>query len=64
MGILGISGSRMNVLIKTGKLEFVKKLGDVSLFLRVDIEAKKNELEALREKDQPYFKKNNLFVLE
>ncbi|WP_239499974.1 hypothetical protein [Bacillus pseudomycoides] len=54
----------MNVLIKTGKLEFVKKLGDVSLFLRVDIEAKKNELEALREKDQPYFKKNNLFVLE
>ncbi|HFK1463628.1 TPA: helix-turn-helix domain-containing protein [Bacillus cereus] len=54
MEILDVSRSRMSVLIKTGKLEPVKKLGNVSLFLRVDIEEKKKELEVLREKYQPY----------
>lgn len=54
MEILDVSRSRMSVLIKTGKLEPVKKLGNVSLFLRADIEEKKKELEVLREKYQPY----------
>ncbi|KYQ03771.1 hypothetical protein B4079_1053 [Bacillus cereus] len=44
----------MSVMIKSGKLTPVKKLGNVSLFLKADIETKKEELEGLREKFRPY----------
>ncbi|MFV1009073.1 DNA-binding protein [Bacillus cereus] len=54
MGILDVSRSRMSVMIKSGKLTPVKKLGNVSLFLKADVEAKKEELEGLREKFRPY----------
>ncbi|MBE7099935.1 helix-turn-helix domain-containing protein [Bacillus cereus] len=54
MEILGVSRSRMSVMIKSGKLTPIKKLGNVSLFLKADIESKKEELEGLREKFRPY----------
>ncbi|AVR33507.1 DNA-binding protein [Bacillus cereus] len=54
--ILGVKRARMSQLIKEGKLTPVKKLDKVSLFLRADLEVKKKELEALREKYQPYNK--------
>ncbi|WP_026593013.1 helix-turn-helix domain-containing protein [Bacillus sp. UNC437CL72CviS29] len=52
--ILGITRARMSQLIKQGKITPVKKLDKVSLFLRVDVEEKRKELETLREKYQPY----------
>ncbi|KFN01259.1 DNA-binding protein [Bacillus clarus] len=52
--ILGITRARMSQLIKQGKITPVKKLDKVSLFLRVDVEGKRKELEALREKYRPY----------
>lgn len=52
--ILGITRARMSQLIKQGKITPVKKLDKVSLFLRVDVEEKRKELEALREKYRPY----------
>ena len=56
MEILGVNRSRMSALIKTGKLTPIKKLGNVSIFLKTDIEAKKEELEELRAKFRPYDK--------
>ena len=41
MEILGVNRSRMSALIKAGKLSPIKKLGNVSIFLKADIEAKK-----------------------
>ncbi|WP_214483090.1 helix-turn-helix domain-containing protein [Bacillus sp. SM2101] len=52
--ILGVTRQRMSQLISSGKLTPVKKLRGDSLFLRVDIEAKKAELEELRKKYRPY----------
>ncbi|NIL33294.1 helix-turn-helix domain-containing protein [Bacillus thuringiensis] len=52
--ILDITRARMSQLIKQGKITPVKKLDKVSLFLRADVEEKRKELEALREKYQPY----------
>ncbi|HFK1717448.1 TPA: DNA-binding protein [Bacillus cereus] len=52
--ILSITRARMSQLIKQGKITPVKKLDKVSLFLRVDVEEKRKELEALREKYRPY----------
>ncbi|KFN01796.1 DNA-binding protein [Bacillus clarus] len=52
--ILSITRIRMSQLIKKGKMKPVKKLDKVSLFLRVDVEGKRKELEELREKYQPY----------
>ncbi|KAB2439803.1 helix-turn-helix domain-containing protein [Bacillus luti] len=56
MEILGVNRSRMSALIKAGKLTPIKKLGNVSIFLKADIEAKKEELEELRTKFRPYDK--------
>ncbi|MDA2654273.1 helix-turn-helix domain-containing protein [Bacillus bombysepticus] len=56
MEILGVNRSRMSALIKAGKLTPIKKLGNVSIFLKADIEAKKEELEELRAKFRPYDK--------
>jgi predicted DNA-binding transcriptional regulator AlpA len=56
MEILGVNRSRMMLLIKAGKLSPIKKLGNVSIFLKADIEAKKEELEELRAKFRPYDK--------
>lgn len=56
MEILGVNRSRMSALIKAGKLTPIKKLGNVSIFLKSDIEAKKEELEELRAKFRPYDK--------
>ncbi|MEG7831729.1 helix-turn-helix domain-containing protein [Bacillus cereus] len=52
--ILDITRARMSQLIKQGKITPVKKLDKVSLFLRADVEEKRKELEALREKYQLY----------
>lgn len=51
---LGISRARMSTMIKTGKLEPVKKMAKDSLFLKSDIEKKKEELEHLRKKYRPF----------
>jgi len=56
MEILDVNRSRMSALIKAGKLIPIKKLGNVSIFLKADIEAKKEELEELRAKFRPYDK--------
>ncbi|MGN4457267.1 DNA-binding protein [Bacillus cereus group sp. MYBK57-1] len=56
MESLGVNRSRMSALIKAGKLTPIKKLGNVSIFLKADIEAKKEELEELRAKFRPYDK--------
>ncbi|MGN4409862.1 DNA-binding protein [Bacillus cereus group sp. MYBK59-1] len=56
MEILGVNRSRMSALIKAGKLSPIKKLGNVSIFLKANIEAKKEELEELRAKFRPYDK--------
>lgn len=56
MEILGVNRSRMSALIKAGKLTPIKKLGNVSIFFKADIEAKKEELEELRAKFRPYDK--------
>lgn len=56
MEILGVNRSRMSALIKADKLSPIKKLGNVSIFLKADIEAKKEELEELRAKFRPYDK--------
>ena len=56
MEILGVNRSRMSALIKAGKLTPIKKLGNVSIFLKADIEDKKEELEELRAKFRPYDK--------
>ncbi|MHA2888556.1 hypothetical protein [Bacillus cereus] len=42
--ILGISRSRMNMLLKKGQLEPIKRTIGVNLFLRDDIMNKKEEL--------------------
>ena len=54
MEILDVNRSRMSAMVKAGKLTPIKKLGNVSIFLKSDIEAKKEELEGLREKFRPY----------
>nr|WP_236603135.1 helix-turn-helix domain-containing protein [Bacillus cereus] len=51
--ILGISRARMSHMIKNGKIVPAKKLGCVSLFLKSDLEKKKEELIVLREKYNP-----------
>ncbi|MDU0073255.1 helix-turn-helix domain-containing protein [Bacillus sp. FSL M8-0052] len=52
--LLGITRARMSQLINNGKLNPVKKLRGISLFLRADLEKKKKELEAGRKKYRPY----------
>ncbi|CAM4018419.1 hypothetical protein BAQ46_04360 [Bacillus paranthracis] len=42
--ILGISRSRMNMLLKKGQLEPIRRTTGVNLFLRDDIVKKKEEL--------------------
>lgn len=54
MEILDVNRSRMSALVKAGKLSPVKKTSNVSLFLKSDIESKKEELEVLRVKYRPY----------
>ncbi|PHD29916.1 helix-turn-helix domain-containing protein [Bacillus wiedmannii] len=51
--ILGVSRSRMSRMIKDGKIVPAKKLGCISLFLKSDLEKKKEELIVLRKKYQP-----------
>ncbi|MGO0657562.1 helix-turn-helix domain-containing protein [Bacillus mycoides] len=51
---LEISRARMSHMIKNGKIVPVKKQGCVSLFLREDLEKKKEELVALRKVYRPY----------
>ncbi|WP_307894079.1 helix-turn-helix domain-containing protein [Bacillus swezeyi] len=52
--LLEVNRSRMSQLISGGKLIPVKKMSGTSLFLRSDVEEKKKELEAGREKYRPY----------
>jgi len=51
--ILGVTRQRMYQLISSGKLNPIKKLRGDSLFLRLDVEQKKIELEELRKKYGP-----------
>lgn len=51
---LGISRARLSSLIKNGKINPVKKLGCVSLFLKSDLAEKRKELVELRKKYRPY----------
>lgn len=53
---LDISRARMSTLIKQGKIKPIKKFGCVSLFLKEDLIAKKQELIELRKKYRPYEK--------
>lgn len=53
MAYLGVSRSRMSRMIKDGKIVPCKKMGCVSLFLKVDLEKKLEELIVLRKKYQP-----------
>ncbi|KDE23179.1 helix-turn-helix domain-containing protein [Bacillus subtilis] len=52
--LLGVNRQRVSQLISSGKLDPVKKLSGISLFLRTDLEEKKKELEAGRKKYRPY----------
>ncbi|XLP22264.1 helix-turn-helix domain-containing protein [Bacillus toyonensis] len=52
--MLGISRARMSHLIKNGKIVPLKKQGAISLFLRKDLEKKKDELIKLRKIYRPY----------
>lgn len=52
--VLEISRARLNKMVTDGKLNPVKKLPGISLFLRRDVEEKKKELGALRKKYRPY----------
>ncbi|MDT3495906.1 helix-turn-helix domain-containing protein [Bacillus toyonensis] len=52
--MLGISRARMSHLIKNGKIVPLKKQGAISLFLREDLEKKKDELIKLRKIYRPY----------
>ncbi|MGG3721582.1 helix-turn-helix domain-containing protein [Bacillus subtilis] len=52
--LLGVNRARMSQLISSGKLNPIKKLSGISLFLRTDLEEKKKELEASRKKYRPY----------
>ncbi|MFB0637412.1 helix-turn-helix domain-containing protein [Bacillus rugosus] len=52
--LLGVKRARISQLISSGKLNPVKKLSGISLFLRTDLEEKKKELEAGRKKYRPY----------
>jgi Helix-turn-helix domain len=54
--VLGITRQRLSQLVKNGQLVPLKKEGGVSLFLRSDVEKKKQELEELRKKFGPYNK--------
>ncbi|UOE96086.1 helix-turn-helix domain-containing protein [Alkalihalobacillus sp. LMS39] len=54
MELLNVNRSRISSLIRDGKLEPIKKEKSISLFLRIDIEKKKKELEELRKKYRPY----------
>jgi hypothetical protein len=56
MKVLDISRQRLSQLVKNGQLVPLKKEGGVSLFLRSDVEKKKQELEKLRKKFGPYNK--------
>ncbi|MGW6380914.1 helix-turn-helix domain-containing protein [Peribacillus butanolivorans] len=51
---LEISRARLSAMIKNNKIKPVKKLGCVSLFLKEDLEEKKEELVELRKKYRPY----------
>ncbi|MEC0250912.1 helix-turn-helix domain-containing protein [Bacillus halotolerans] len=52
--LLGVNRARMSQLISSGKLNPIKKLSGISLFLRTDLEEKKKDLEASRKKYRPY----------
>ncbi|MDS9998599.1 helix-turn-helix domain-containing protein [Bacillus atrophaeus] len=52
--LLGVNRARISQLISNGKLNPIKKLSGISLFLRTDLEEKKKELEAGRKKYRPY----------
>ncbi|MDX6157136.1 MULTISPECIES: helix-turn-helix domain-containing protein [Bacillus] len=52
--LLGVNRQRVSQLISSGKLNPIKKLSGISLFLRTDLEEKKKELEAGRKKYRPY----------
>lgn len=52
--LLGVKRARISQLIGSGKLNPIKKLSGISLFLRTDLEEKKKELEAGRKKYRPY----------
>ncbi|MHC5529509.1 helix-turn-helix domain-containing protein [Priestia megaterium] len=52
--LLEISRPRLSQMIRDGKIEPVKKLGAVSLFLKDDLLQKKEELILLRKKYRPW----------
>ncbi|MBA3925990.1 type IV toxin-antitoxin system AbiEi family antitoxin domain-containing protein [Listeria rustica] len=50
---LGISKQALSSLVKRGKIERVEK-GQISLFFKDDLEARKDEQVSLRKKYRPY----------
>ncbi|ADV95591.1 DNA-binding protein [Bacillus sp. FSL K6-1560] len=52
--LLGVTRQRLSTLVTSGKLEPVKKVGTVALFLLGHVQALKKELEAGRKKYRPY----------
>ncbi|MCC9020913.1 helix-turn-helix domain-containing protein [Bacillus nakamurai] len=52
--LLGVTRQRLSALVSSGKLNPIKKVGTVSLFLLSHVEAQKKELEAGRKKYRPY----------
>lgn len=52
--LLGVSKQNLLSLVQRGKLQPVKESGSVRLFLKSDVEERKREAEALREKYRPY----------
>ena len=50
---LGISRARLSHMIRNGKIVPIKKLGCTSIFLKSDLEKKKEELTVLRLKYRP-----------
>ncbi|MGG5736694.1 helix-turn-helix domain-containing protein [Bacillus cereus group sp. IBL03679] len=51
--LLGISRARLSHMIRNGKIVPIKKLGCTSIFLKSDLEKKKEELMTLRLKYRP-----------
>ena len=52
--ILGVQRARISAMISQGKLHPIKKLAGVSIFLKEDIELRKNQQDILRKKFRPY----------
>lgn len=54
LNILGVSRQSLNSLVKRGKITPIKELSRDKLFLREDIEKRKEESKELQSKYRPY----------